>query len=39
LNPNQPPVPISANQQASYSQILLQNQHSPNIRATLNLHN
>jgi hypothetical protein len=35
LNPNQPPVPISANQQATYSQILLQNQHSPNISKQL----
>jgi hypothetical protein len=31
LKPNQTPVEISVNQQASYSHILLQNQHSLNI--------
>jgi hypothetical protein len=35
LNPNQTPVPIPANQETSYSQIIPQNLQSPNISEQL----
>jgi hypothetical protein len=35
LNPNETPVPIPANQQTSYSQILSQNLQSPNTSEQL----